>query len=1330
MYHHTPLVDKDKENKLSQRHIKSVTRCKTPHRKPLSLVNSSTSLLSLTPATTLSRKKPSTTDHQESFSPTCFTPVRPLKKQLKRSKTPCILRDESVEKPKISQGDASPCKVNIREEKLQITPDCSILLKHNGVSPPIDDDAITEFVNSIIEKQLAILQDDNAKYSTKGSQELKETSSAQSAETEPSQILKPLEDAVTTSPQNDGDQCHIEIKESLASYSPFQSTSVNLFNVCDSASHASPEWHVDNFDLITTRDTASTDCLHSFHSSFSPVKMIDSFSSPKDCLFNSPKNLLKHVDTTNSAVNTTPARSIHVFTSMTPVPSKDEGTTATPYQKIVSDSSTSITPKHLKDGISQMTPRSWQEQGTFPVVMVDEAVNMTPPPVKSTATQFTPRSFKDQSTSVTPHQTSDATSCTSPLANIDLNFTQEESQNDSELHNQLESTAICNEILRQDIQTLESKVNSMKNHGKEKDQEVIQMSRELVEQEEHFKSLHKKAIEELEIQVGEQTKQIVSLEQTLIQKCDETNILEADLSCTKSHYQKQIQNLQQDLCRAYRQHKKEVERMRDDVKENGNLKEKLKAATDRVKELEESLKSFSRFEDALQEEDEVQEEMESLNDYYASLEVLVRQMEEECKKYKEENLLMKVKMEENDARVGNAFEEVNEANEYINELRMELELTKAERSQLDELYKKASLELGVATHQYTEFLTCFEQTKMELDQCKDSVSYLQEQNTLYDQKAIESCLNEMSLEASLIVQTDQTYRQQTHNEAVIAELGAANDELNKKCSELQSAYKDEIQSLHSKIEELLQENTENKRRIADQFQEIRMNFQVKAQLYQAKQSIQKMEENYKESHDFVKTECQALNETLTEKESECQALIQDLSRYKMTLYSKLEEMDELQEATSMLRQQLMDCESELDNTKANAHLMLLNQLSEMADASKEIDSLQSLMVTAINSLEMPQQCEQKSDVLSVKGQRLEKQLGEIKYSETVEDSVNASSHSEVSLVASILQAINGGDHTQEMSYRYDTDDQPDTTYRYDTTDVEPDTGCQKSPVLGSESSAFTAVKPQRIQNTDTTVNESDDGQSDSQKKSLGDSVRATCSLFQKLVSSMKENEMELMNKNEELIQERQMIEDRLKKTINYFDIENGQFRERLQESECRERRLHQTLKSRMSELAEQNMIIGYKQQQLNTMATKLDGFSDLQIENKHLKEEIGTLQNLIKGSNMQQQLLEKELTEMTRRLDCVEGELDAKKIIQDNISLKKEMEKLKLHAMAKNDYYEKLNSKASRQMKTLKDNWKKAEEEIVQLDTMLDLCKKHVTNIPASFATHRSIQGLHELFKD
>ncbi|XP_033115689.1 centromere-associated protein E-like [Anneissia japonica] len=1401
MFHHTP-VEVDKENKNSQGLTKQVLRCKTPHRRPLSVVNSSDTF-----GATPSRKKLSTS-YQSSF-----TPVRSLKKQPLPQNTLCILADESSKNASIpkhketkqSSEEAtlklSSHDLNIIAEKQDLNRQWKISNKVNGAL--LDDDKpIADYVHSIIQRQLSILQDEvedsyrdkdgtsvieslsynsiseNINSSGEVDKYLSETDnslhfsqhriesscddtcsfstlllhnlSSSVSEIVPTQFDESLNVHDSTSlliennAENDSGNLSCKSMSEDRSES-LQSTSLHAVDISDRSSDASPQWQLDGFTLITTRDT--TDCVAPFQSTWCPVEMKDGFSQtspiPHVLDYNSPvdkddfsnkisilkrettlETLNRESEAMDVAVTTIPVNMVNGFSQMTPASSKKESTT-TPWPELnLADGLKDFLPKELIDVMSQTTPKSWQEQETCmtPVaelVTVDEAVNITPATMKDTSSQMTPHFFNDQSTAITPHHASDATTCTSPLANINLNFDQSEKQENPELQSHLETAVICNEILRQDIQSLESKVQGMRTQVKEKEQEVALLTDNLSEKEQYIKASHQKLIDDLQLRIEEQVKQIGSLQTTLRQKSNDINSLEADISCMRAHYQKQIQNLQQDLCRAYRQHKKEAEKMKEEINQNANMQQELQAARDRVNELEESIKAFSHLERALEEGNQVQEEMECLNDYYAGLEVLIKQMEDECKKYQEENLLMKVKMEENDALKNSALDEARESNENISEIRMELELTKAEKSQLEELYSKASLELGVATQQYTDFLADLHSTKTELEQYKDTVQSLQEHQSLQDQKAVESCLQEMCLEASLIIETKQACKQKAQSKLAIAELEAVNGTLSKKCFELQSAHEVEMRELQSKLGELEEENLVSRRRISDQFQEIKAIFQAKAELYETKQSIKKMEEKYKESQEFVEQECKALSEALEEKEEECKSVILELSRYKVVMYTKQEDVDELQESVAVLRQQLTDCESELDNTKANAHLMLLNQLSEITEASNEISGLESQMITVFNSL---MDSKDRQNYQRDSPERPDDKTNKTENSMPFEDSCAMMPPGD-SLVASILHAVQSSvDDPNKKPCVSDTESKT----------PENETRSQKSVMVGSIGSAFTAVQPV---DKDVKTTDVDTDNSMKQKSSLGDLVRATSGVFEDLLWVMKKKEMEWTNKKEEISNERQIMEKKLKKTIDSYEHEHQQLKERLLESECHNRRLHQNLQSKFSELANQEKIIQYRQQEIDAMATKLDRLSDLQIENKHLKEEIDKLQNLLKGSNMQRELLQKEMALIMQRLDGSpntggQSGLDVAKVMQENISLKQEMEKLKLHMMKKNDYYENLNSRATRQMNTLKENWKKAEEEIVQLDSVLDLCKKHVNNIPASMPDHHSIQGLQELFKD
>ncbi|XP_033627653.1 myosin-13-like isoform X2 [Asterias rubens] len=1066
--------------------------------------------------------------------------------------------------------------------------------------------------------------------------------------------------------------------------------------------------------------------------------------------------------TIDSCIGTTPVKSIDANFGTTPVKSSEIGLCTDPAQTI--DSCIGTTPVKLAkiglatdptpitDSCIGTTPIKIAEMsvGTSPLVTADVQCGMSPVYLTDTQCGSTPYCMKEVGTAITPVTLNVAGTLTSPIVVPAFRLDAESpSQLDqASLLSHMESASISNELLRCELHNL--KANQADLHSQ------LDVAKRLLEQKEEVSS-RKDRDEGLLSQIGEQMNQIGFLQETLDQKSSELTAAHQDKANLKDQYRREILNLQQDLRSAYKQHQQEISELRS-LHEQSNYEPHYKRALATVTELQIEVQAYRDLKDTLDKAAEVQAQFGCIEEAYSLLNALFTRTMEKKDQLEMQHSEMVNQMKETNDENKELKLQLATAKEQEQQLQTELEDTiKAEKDAL-EVQGLLMKDLDTNSHAMAGVNGELHATKLELFVFKDDFTSLKVRYDNLQKQSVSHFLDKTSMEAALAVQGKQwqdtmTSMKESHSkyETEIHNLTLENTRLSAEVSVLThelSSSKNQISAMESEneiSEEMLQRVMKEVESLKTELESTR---EAKAGAKRLAGQIQTLRKQFKENIEFLEEERGALVESAHETEVQLKIETLELSRLKVALYNAEETNSKWKSAAENLSEKLQVYQSELDNTKAHAHWMIINQVTEMREAGEELASLVSRMQNIYSYLNINAGHQE----VTVDQTKDTHQTSMPKATKTNTNTTNEPRPSQKSgsLVASILCAVQSKDSQSEaLNAVQSKDSQSEATSSPDkhlNEDIQrsrtPSPLDRRLTIGGSTSSAFSTVQTSANQDAASIdVSPPVEGrQSSDDNVLLGVQVDKVKEQFGKLLQLLMTRIEDLESSAQHLEHEKTELNSELLKAKKQHDHEVCLICEQLRESEMQERRLRQEVSNGKTSLSEFQQALQYSQQRLQEMADNLGRFSDQKSIIEKLQSESVKLNGTLRLAHREKALLQEQLDSIltgssqssSEGAECrkvlPQETVPNSKLIKENIGLKKDMEKIRLRLIERRDHYEALNTRATRHVRVLEENWHKADAEVYRLDELFDQCKQLMEQVPTSSNENPHLVTLRALF--
>ncbi|XP_070573031.1 myosin-3-like [Ptychodera flava] len=866
----------------------------------------------------------------------------------------------------------------------------------------------------------------------------------------------------------------------------------------------------------------------------------------------------------------------------------------------------------------------------------------------------------------------------------------------SQLVSDLEVASISNELLRKEVESLNQQKSSQLASISTLKEEKAELDKRIQEAVKHTKDAMQSNMDDLMSQLGEQLNQIGMLESKIKEKNEEVLGLQAehaktedkykkeiqDMEAEVKKYEKEVQNLQGDLRRIYKQHKQEVSSLKEEYNHRSayiqacKKNDELKAALDVYKQ---ESKSFIKYRDALA------SESAGLKTCFTNLKTVKASLEEKHLSLaeKEQNLIHKQdELEKQEKELETAREQCRQ------------ELQTMQEKTATALHEKKLMQIN-----YDDCLNQLQESTAEIAGIVSELNVLKEEcdslkEELEKQRKENEDLQETNQNYSLEMQVMQTSVQvQDHETQLAREKAETAEEKLKTMNNLIEIefkrFEEEMESVTNQLSSLQCTLQDKEHTIERQNMELEKYKGIQEKCSSLQEQIETLQTQYKENQEFMEEERGMLAESLKEAEEKLKVDNLELSRQRVKVFEKTEECNQLTSTVEQLGVQLHDVQSELDSTKAQAQWMLYRQGNEINSASDEIMALKTAMDKMMAALQQKLGCDKK----------ITAKLPSIEQSSVT----NKSQDSAASLVSSVLDAV-------RKTLVTDSGDAPDTS-------GAPTLSDRRLTIGDSSGSAFQPVQVASNQKAEGESCEDESGPVIGESDvTLGDQVCEVKDALTEMWQMIKVLEgaghktiQELTDKVEQLTKNTERLQGRYGNDLDLV-------RDQLRQSEAREKRLHEELKTKRNELHESEQSLEYSKVKINEMADNLGRFSDQKSNLQRFTKQIEKLTSECQLLSRDKDVLQQELEEALHRVEELTQEkgMDSKETlyIREKMMLKREVEKLKLQSLEKDEYYQSMNSRASRQTKILEENWKKAEEEVYKLDEMLELVRQTLEEVP------------------
>nr|XP_002736015.2 PREDICTED: myosin heavy chain, non-muscle-like [Saccoglossus kowalevskii] len=797
------------------------------------------------------------------------------------------------------------------------------------------------------------------------------------------------------------------------------------------------------------------------------------------------------------------------------------------------DASTDTSPVASREIETMVTPKS----------VVSVAASPIPIDKKDVCLGMTPMRGVDEETSITPACTPiNSETMTTPLV-VPPVFSMDDytAGKSNKLLDNLESTTIRNELLRKENNELKKAKSSLSVDLTCIKVELSEQMDKIRKVKEETRNEMQKEIDTILAQNGDQMNEIGKLSSVITQKNEEIAALEEQQKTDKRLYQEEIHNFQIDLKTIYKQHKDEISALKLD----NALLHHYKEACKKIDLLEEEVDKHVRHAQVLERKKALmttkKSELATLTEHLKKQATIIEQNNVYlCEK----DASLRMREENVSEREKKVFVAESETRELQKEA---LEAIKAKKS-LQLQYEDLMLQLHESTAQIADIVSDVNNYKeeiltltLELEKSHKENSELKEEN----QKVL---LEGEVIEGALKLQEEEIIKQKKRAEDAENKMVVLNGEIEKECRQ---AF-DDLNSMMDRINVLKKENEQKDAVIRKQADEIQQNSHFKVLCSTLEEQLQNIQSQFAENKDFMEQEHRTIAESLQETEDNLKVEHLELSQKNVLLEEKLEECRQLKDTVEKIGSELDECQTELDNTKAQAQWMIYKRSYEISAASQVVVALREDIYSMLEFLRGKLGTSQ--DEVSKNSKHQDQPQGSVS-----------------SLVSSVLNAVRSNN---------------------DISTGDPD----KRPTLsGSDSSAFHTIQSTPDQPADCSTDPENTAESaKKQDATLGDQLVGIRDMLTDVCRLVQVLESAGCNTIKELKETTALLTsnmERLKERYN-FDIEL--VKDQLRESESREKKMQHDLKNKRSELFEKEQALDYANKKIAELAANLSRFPDQQ----------------------------------------------------------------------------------------------------------------------------------------
>ncbi|XP_064619837.1 myosin-11-like isoform X2 [Lineus longissimus] len=477
----------------------------------------------------------------------------------------------------------------------------------------------------------------------------------------------------------------------------------------------------------------------------------------------------------------------------------------------------------------------------------------------------------------------------------------------------------------------------------------------------------------------------------------------------------------------------------------------------------------------------------------------------------------------------------------------------------------------------------------------------------------------------------------------------------------------------------------------------------------------------RETMDFLEEENHLLADSLKEVEQNVTTAQLELSRSQNQLREKTILCHQLELTVKRLNEKLSALQAELDNTKTNAHFMLLSQGAELADVSVNISMLKDKMTEF-------------QEKLRITAARVLKGVETIPVSQTSAGAGQGQGHS---FVSKLLQAAdskevnqskhsNGANGSDVAVHQVDSDgsgastsSEPNNNLKIGSghsafAKVTPGGGLSKRGVgVGSENngSAFTPVSGKRSPCDDGLMNGT---QYETQDMSLSTSCAEN---QEQTIKEELEHVIKVMDVIVELVSGCDQARDRMfhavkqenQQLLNELELRQSgrtdlqRLKMSVEESERDQIQANVKLLEKAEELEECQAMLEDMRAKCNELSHQIMSHTEQEKLLNKLNEELDVALAEIKHLKSEKTLIEEQLENAMKAMDNDGSwEISPGQYFRDITALRKELHQVKEKFVEKEESYQELKEKASRRMNVLEQNWKLAEDEVFRMDGVIE----------------------------
>lgn len=509
-------------------------------------------------------------------------------------------------------------------------------------------------------------------------------------------------------------------------------------------------------------------------------------------------------------------------------------------------------------------------------------------------------------------------------------------------------------------------------------------------------------------------------------------------------------------------------------------------------------------------------------------------------------------------------------------------------------------------------------------------------------------------------------------------------------------------------------------------------------------NLQRTLDSRDEDVEQAEKELYEIREYMTEK-------LETLDRLKLEAEARNMELDKCQKENVELRDNCAVMQSsiqefkatvqsnayELSETKGHASRMLHEQAEELRECSQSATALTDKMNTLLQELRRKvgistqqnaptnsEVCKENPDVEEPRENNKNKRNCKARKS-FLSEIFLAASKKETSLVSPLREEYgNGSDEVGEESPG--SDQNISGIYPLQSsTEVSPAT-ISRNKLGSSSSSAFAPVRTGQS----LIVPQAGPLGSSSDKDSTDEAINVNQeSNTSEPVSQPEETLTQQINTiNEyftEIIRLASIVEKASRLSIDEVNADNEELRQNIQRLQI----VEQDVVRKEKEVVRQKEVITTLEQRLENMAENLERFSDQESLIMSQKAELMDLRSQLRALEGEKQVLKDQVKEAVGRMSEKSQGGEGSSNITEVFNLKMKIQKLRDQLLKKDDYYEELSNKATRRIKVLEENWRRAEAEVYRFDELIEIVEQTLTKRADLVTQHQELKYLQKIIQ-